>query len=164
MQKMILVDPEKCTGCRTCELVCSVKNEGVANPALSRVRIIRFDAVVLDVPMLCQQCASAPCILVCPTRAISRDDDLGVVKINYDRCIGCKMCLAVCPFGGMSFNPWANRVIKCDLCGGDPLCVKFCETKALQYVEVSAVNLLKKREAAQKLSELVRKFEELAPV
>lgn len=158
MQKMILVDPTKCTGCRTCELVCSVKNEGIANPARSRIHIIRFDPIVFEVPMLCQQCVSAPCITICPVKAISRDKESGVVNISQDLCIGCKMCVVVCPFGAMGFDPVGKKVFKCDQCGGDPLCVKFCETKALQYVDVTAASLQKSWESAQKLSELARKF------
>jgi len=158
MQKMILVDPVKCTGCRTCELVCSVRNEGVANPARARVHIVRFDPIVFEVPMLCQQCVSAPCMVICPVKAISRDKESGVVNVDYELCIGCSMCMMVCPFGAMSFDPVGKRVLKCDQCGGDPICVKFCETKALQYVDVTAVSLKKSWEGAQKLSELVQKL------
>jgi len=57
----------------------------------------------------------------------------------------------------MKVDPAARKVIKCDLCDGDPTCVKFCETKALQYVDASTVNIAKMREAAEKLSELIRK-------
>jgi len=164
MQKMILVDPTKCTGCRTCELVCSVKNEGIANPARARVRIVRFDPVVFEVPMFCQQCVSAPCLAICPAKAISRDKESGVVDVNYDLCIGCKVCMLVCPFGAMSFDPVGKKIFKCDQCGGDPICVKFCETKALQYVDVTAVSSRKSWEGAQKFSELMQKFaRELAP-
>ena len=164
MQKTILVDATKCTGCRTCELVCSVKNEGIANPSLSRVHVIRFEPIVFEVPVLCQQCASAPCIAICPVKAISRDKESGVVNINDDLCIGCKMCVVVCPFGAMGFDPVGKRVFKCDQCGGDPICVKFCETKALQYVDVTTVSFRKSSESAQKLSDVMRKFApELAP-
>lgn len=158
MQKMILVDPTKCTGCRTCELVCSVKNERIANPARARVHIIRFDSIVFEVPMLCQQCVSAPCLAICPAKAISRDKESGVIDVNYDLCIGCKVCMLVCPFGAMSFDPVGKKIFKCDQCDGDPICVKFCETKALQYVDVTAVSSKKNWEGAQKFSELMQKF------
>ena len=119
MQKMILADAAKCTGCRTCELVCAVKNEGIANPARARVHIVRFEEIVFEVPMFCQQCEIAPCISVCPVKAIKRDEVLGLGKIDHDRCIGCKMCMAVCPFGAIGFNPVSRRVFKCDHCGED---------------------------------------------
>lgn len=165
MEKTILVDAKKCTGCRTCELVCSVKNEGIANPAKARVQVIRFETIVFEVPMLCQQCTSAPCMAICPVKAISRDNESGVLNVDDGLCIGCKMCMVVCPFGAMSFDPIGKKMFKCDQCGGDPFCVKFCETKALQYVDVTAVRFKKSSESAEKLSDVVRILEPaLAPV
>jgi anaerobic carbon-monoxide dehydrogenase iron sulfur subunit len=158
MQKMILVDAAKCTGCRTCELVCSVKKEGMANPARARVHVVRFEEKVFEVPMFCQQCVSAPCMTSCPVKAINREEAEGVLKIDQDRCIGCKMCMAVCPFGAIGFNPVDCRVFKCDQCDGDPMCVKFCETQAIQYVEASTMNKKKSRDSAKKLSEMLQKM------
>jgi len=79
------------------------------------------------------------------------------VMINYDLCIGCKMCVAACPFGGMGINK-DGTVIKCDLCDGDPQCVRFCDMKAVDYVEASTVNVRKKREAVEDLAGLMSKF------
>ena len=157
MQKVILVDQDKCTGCRLCEMVCSVKHEGVSNPSRSRVNIIKWFMEGFFMPMVCQQCMEAPCIAVCPKDALSREDTLGSVKLDYDLCIGCKMCVTACPFGGMGIDTVANKVIKCDLCDGDPQCVRFCFPGALQFVEANAVNLRKKREAATKLADLMTK-------
>jgi len=94
---------------------------------------------------------------VCPVKALARDEGIGRVTIDYDLCIGCRFCVAACPFGAMGVDSLARKVIKCDLCDGDPTCVKFCETKALQYVDASTANITKMREAAGKLSELLRK-------
>jgi anaerobic carbon-monoxide dehydrogenase iron sulfur subunit len=162
MQKMILVDAAKCTGCRACELVCSVKKEGKANPARARVHVVRFEEIVFEIPTFCQQCETAPCITSCPVHAIKRDAGTGVGKIDHDRCIGCKVCMVVCPFGAMGFDPVGRKVYKCDQCDGDPTCVKFCETQALQYVEASAVNMKKSRDSARKLSELLQKVAQAA--
>lgn len=158
MQKILIVDHERCTGCRLCELVCSVKNTGMSNPSRSRIHIIKWEMEGFELPMVCQQCESAPCMAVCPVDALSRDGDLGRVVIDYDLCIGCKLCVAACPFGGMGIDTVAKKVIKCELCDGDPACVKFCQPQALQYVPASTVNLRKKREAGSKFSELMRKF------
>jgi len=157
MQKVILVDQDKCTGCRLCEMVCSVKHEGVSNPSRSRISIIKWFMEGFFMPMVCQQCMEAPCVAVCPKDALSRDEVLETVKLDYDLCIGCKMCVTACPFGGMGIDTVANKVIKCDLCDGDPQCVRFCFPGALQFVEANAVNLRKKREAATKLAELMSK-------
>ena len=152
MAKALYIDYQKCTGCRLCELVCAVKHDGFSNPARSRIRVIKWEAEGLYVPMSCQQCEDAPCLNVCPVKAISRDEDLGLVMIDYDVCIGCRSCVVVCPFGAMSFNVIDRKVFKCDLCDGDPQCVRFCEEKAVDFVEVDDVSILKKRDAAQKLS------------
>jgi Fe-S-cluster-containing hydrogenase component 2 len=87
-----------------------------------------------------------------------RDEDMGRVKINDDLCIGCRFCVAVCPFGAVAMDHVSEKVIKCDLCDGDPTCVKFCETKTLQYVDATAANTSKRREAAERLPELIRGF------
>lgn len=151
MAKALVVDYEKCTGCRLCELVCSVKHTGSSNPARSRIRIAKWETEGITVPVVCHQCEDAPCIAVCPTSGRSRDSDLHRTDINYDRCIGCKTCVAVCPFGASSFDPVSKQVITCDLCDGDPMCVKFCATGALRYVEASEMNKKNQREAARKL-------------
>ncbi len=157
MAKVLMIDYEKCTGCRLCELVCSVKHEGVCNPSRSRIKIVKWEWEGRYVPMTCQQCESAPCMAVCPVKAISRDEVLGRVVIDYDQCIGCRMCVAICPFGGMSFDSIGKRVVKCDLCDGDPQCVRFCEVGAVQYVEADRVSLIKQRAAAERFSALLQK-------
>ncbi|GAF92876.1 unnamed protein product [marine sediment metagenome] len=95
---------------------------------------------------------------VCPKDAISRDEELGGVVVNYDLCIGCEMCVAACPFGGMGIDVIENKVIKCDLCDGEPACVRFCKAEALEYLDASIANLRKKRTSATKFSELMSKF------
>jgi len=150
MQKMIVVDPSRCTGCRSCELVCTVKHEGVSNPSRARIKVIKWEFECFEIPMLCQQCESALCAAVCPTHAISRDEEMGRMSVNYDSCIGCKMCVLACPFGAMKYDVIAKKVSKCDLCDGDPTCVKYCEPKALEWVNVTDVNTRKQREAASK--------------
>jgi Fe-S-cluster-containing hydrogenase component 2 len=152
MAKILMINHEKCTGCRLCELVCSVSHEGVSNPSKSRINIIKWEAEGLYIPMSCQQCEDAPCMTICPVKAISRDRELDYVKIDYDVCIGCRSCVAVCPFGAMGFNVKDKKVFKCDLCEGDPQCVRFCDVKAVEYVDANQINILKKREAAQKQS------------
>jgi Fe-S-cluster-containing hydrogenase component 2 len=153
----LVVDHEKCTGCRLCEIVCSVKHTGASNPSRSRIHVIKWPMEGLELPMLCQQCEDAPCIAVCPRDALSRDDALGRVVLNDDLCIGCKLCVTACPFGGMGIDAVARRVVKCDLCDGDPACVRFCDPGALQFVPASEVSLRKKRDAGLRLSDVMRR-------
>ena len=157
MNKMLVVDHSKCTGCRLCEVVCSIKKYGISDPARARIAVIKWEAICVETPMICQQCESAPCVSICPVGALAQDEEIGRVTIDYDQCIGCKFCVAACPFGAMSVDTVTRKVIKCDLCDGDPTCVKFCETKALQYVDASTMNMVQMREAAGKLSDLIRK-------
>ena len=151
-KKVLMIDYEKCTGCRLCELVCSVRHEGVSNPSRSRITVVKWEAEGIYIPMTCQQCEDAPCVAVCPVKALYHDEELGRVMIDYERCIGCRTCISVCPFGGMGFDWVAKRVIKCDLCDGDPQCVRFCEVGALEYVEAEKVGAFKRRGAAQRFS------------
>ena len=90
--------------------------------------------------------------------AIKRDEKTGAILINYDLCVGCRLCVMFCPFGGINLDARTGRVLKCDLCGGEPLCVKFCEPQALQYLNATAINLRKRRAAAEKFSDLMKKM------
>lgn len=124
-----------CTGCRACELACSFYCEGIFAPSKSRIRVVKMDWHGIDVPTGCQHCEDAPCMLVCPVKAIYRDEDTSAVLVDYDACIGCKECMVACPFGAMHFDEEKRIVYKCDLCFGKPECVNWCFTKAIEYVE-----------------------------
>lgn len=152
MAKALYIDYQKCTGCRLCELVCSVSHDGISNPTRSRIRVMKWEAEGLYIPMSCQQCQDAPCMAVCPVKAISRDEELGRIFVDYDVCIGCRSCIAACPFGAMSFNTMEKQVFKCDLCDGDPQCVRFCDMKAVDFVDATEVSIIKKRDAAERVS------------
>ena len=90
MAKVLSIEYQKCTGCRTCELVCSVKHDGVVNPMRSRIKVMKWEEEGLYIPMSCQQCQDAPCMNVCPVKAISRYEEMGCVEVDYDVCIGCQ--------------------------------------------------------------------------
>jgi anaerobic carbon-monoxide dehydrogenase iron sulfur subunit len=153
MSKALSINYEKCTGCRLCELVCAVKHDGISNPARSRIKVMKWEMEGLYIPMSCQQCQDAPCVNACPVKALSRDEDLSRVVVDYDVCIGCRTCVSVCPFGAMSFNTIDRKVFKCDLCEGDPQCVRFCDRKAVDFVSPDDVSIDKKRQAASRLSQ-----------
>ena len=157
MTKALVIDYEKCTGCRLCEMVCSVKHEGVVNPARTRISIAKWETKGLMVPMVCKQCEDAPCVAACPTNARFRDEELGRVIVNYDRCIGCKTCMVACPFGAVNFDPVAKKIISCDLCDGEPQCARFCETGAIRYMETGTANKQHQREAAERFLESMQK-------
>jgi len=156
MDKVIVVDPDRCTGCKVCELICSLHHEDEINPMKSRINIMSWEVEGIDIPMICQQCEDAPCQTVCPTRAIYLNEETGALLIDDAKCIGCRMCLSACPFGAPSVLPDTKKVVKCDLCSGEPQCVEFCEPRALQYMSAAKGKIQKQRKASQKLGEIVR--------
>ena len=157
MKKVIIKDPDLCTGCRTCEAVCSTFHEGRCNPAESRIRVITYPDIGLNVPMSCSHCETPRCMHVCPTNAIHKDQGTKAVVINEALCIGCLMCISVCPIGGIGINPIRGQVIKCDLCGGQPTCVEFCSEGALQYLAADELDTTQKRKRLKKIVELIEK-------
>jgi len=131
--KILAVDTNLCTGCRVCELVCSLIKEGECNPRKSRIRVLKIDKEGFDLPLFCQHCGEPLCKEVCPVNALSRDTRTGAMILNEDKCIGCRSCSMACPFGVISFDYIKGVSRKCDLCEGEPKCVLFCEAHALFY-------------------------------
>ena len=78
--------------------------------------------------------------------------------VDTDLCIACGMCNIACPLGGMSIDTDARHAVKCDLCGGDPLCVKFCAYGALKYITQQEATMEMRKEAVGKLTEMLEKI------
>jgi len=148
MLKSLQIEPEKCTGCLQCELACSYQAEGVFNPSKSRIRVFTFHEEGRFVPYTCTQCAEAWCMYACPVEAIILNESTGAKEIIGDRCVGCKVCTIACPFGTVNYNRDTRIVQKCDLCGGDPECVRACPTNAIIYVDADQTGLTRMRSHA----------------
>ena len=164
MEKVLQVDIEKCIGCHMCEVACSLKNTGRVQPSRSRIKIISYEkrgGYHNYIPMVCQQCTTPLCMEACPTNAISRDAETGAMVVDEDACVGCRVCNMVCPIGGVSIDPATDVAYKCDLCGGDPECVKYCYHEALEYVHKDKMDVSLKRSKSEKLSELFALMESL---
>lgn len=138
MNRFILTDPEKCIGCRTCEVACMMSHQSSATPEAftSRIRVVKGGTFTTAVG--CHQCEDAHCANVCPTGAIHRA--AGAWLVEQARCIGCKSCMVACPFGAMQVRVVEDRVqaLKCDLCAhreGGPACVEACPTHALRCID-----------------------------
>ncbi|GJL82056.1 MAG: 4Fe-4S ferredoxin [marine bacterium B5-7] len=150
MMKSLLIEASKCTGCLQCEMACSYENEGVFNPARSRIKVFTFHSEGRFVPYTCTQCEDAWCMQACPVDAIVINAQTGSKDVLEDICVGCKVCTIACPFGTVNYNQDSGKVIKCDLCGGDPQCVAACPTAAITYVDADATGLSRMRDWAAK--------------
>ena len=153
MTHIITIDVTKCTGCRMCEVACSLKHVGECNPDRSCIRVVMTEeGGQLDfVPVTCMQCEKAMCELVCPADAISRDPQTGARIVSIERCIGCSACSYACPFGACFIDRDLRRAVLCDQCDGDSLCVELCPTGALQRIRADEVNVMLKQAGAKRL-------------
>jgi formate dehydrogenase iron-sulfur subunit len=156
-----LIDTTKCTACRGCQIACKQWNEmpGLRTKNLGSYQnppdlqwntwtLIRFQEHVDAKGQLkwlfrkdgCMHCTDAACVKVCPSGALYRGE-MGTVAINQERCIGCKECVAACPFDIPRYDRQTDKIYKCDLCqsriaeGRQPACVKSCPTGALTIGE-----------------------------
>ncbi|WP_056933457.1 4Fe-4S dicluster domain-containing protein [Thermococcus barophilus] len=151
MKKILHVDYNLCIGCETCQGVCDFIHDGKPN-----IRIY-YTMSGLPIPINCRHCERAPCMDICPVGAISKDHE-GAVIIDIHKCIGCLMCLAVCPFGVPSFNPKVKAVTKCDMCasrrkeGLNPACEEMCPAEAIFFGEPGIVEDRIRRRTAEKIA------------
>ncbi|MBA7469950.1 Iron-sulfur protein [subsurface metagenome] len=159
MKAILYVDLDKCLGCKTCELQCAIEHsqskdlfKAIKEEPLPQTRVKVEAYGDLSVPLQCRHCEDAPCIKICPTKALEKLAPGEPVIIKEDLCIGCKWCILVCPFGVLNVNREGKVIIKCDLClerlekGEEPACVKSCPTKALQLLSIEEIAKLKKAE------------------
>lgn len=159
--KTVFVRPERCIGCRQCEIACAVEHSlsrdlagaVTEQPApQARVRVEAGSAPGTAFPNRCRHCDPAPCVMVCPTGAMSRDPAEGLVLADSTRCIACAMCAIVCPFAAVTFHPTTARqddpahalvATKCDGCidrvrdGRIPACAEVCMVGALVFGDVN---------------------------
>lgn len=152
MVKVIVVEPERCTGCRTCELACSLKKTGECNPQKSRIRVLSMPHEGLDLPVICQHCENAPCRTVCSVGALQRKPQTGAMILEPSVCIGCNACMMVCPYGAINVDLERRELTKCDLCDGDPTCVKYCVTEAIRFVEADMAAKTKRQRMLNKFA------------
>ncbi len=134
--KSLTVQAKKCVGCKVCELACSMTHFKTHKSSLSAIRVIKYDELSRDIPVVCLQCEDAACMKVCVVNALYRDKTTNAVVVDHSRCIGCKLCVYVCPYGSISFDTEYKRIIKCDLCNGEPQCVLFCPSEAIKFEEI----------------------------
>ena len=132
--KRLVVHPNKCTGCRSCMLLCSFMHTDACSYHGSRIKIVSDEAHGRHTPVLCQFCEDPPCVSACPVEALSKDAQTGAIRVDARMCNGCQACIGACPSAAMFFDPENQKAFTCDLCQGDPECVKVCQLpEALSY-------------------------------
>jgi len=171
--KEVFINIERCTACKSCEIACAVEHSSSRNlftaifeaPAPKK-RVYVEKAFSFSYPARCMHCADAPCIVACPTGAMSRDKEFGSVLVNEDRCMGCWMCAMVCPFGAILSDTDKKVAMKCDLCrlrlkdGKVPACVEACPTRALTFGEPEDLSKEKRVSTAQIVAIAVSRVKE----
>ena len=126
---MIVVDAEKCSGCSRCEVACAFFHTGMTGRGSARIKVVKIERLGIDFPVICQHCKERYC-LKCPESAIEIGD-LGQVIVSPTLCTSCGVCEVLCPIGAIEL--FEDIPYVCDLCGGDPRCVKACTLGAIRY-------------------------------
>lgn len=145
------IDLRSCSGCKACQIACRDKNNTNLGVLWRRVYEIgggswqeQGDALIDNtfsyfVSSACSHCNEPACVPVCPTGAITKRAEDGVVIIDRSKCIGCRYCEWACPYGAVHFDEEAGTMSKCDFCrdlldkGENPACVDACVMRALKF-------------------------------
>lgn len=147
-KESFVVDLDRCIGCKGCHVACKMENEVALGSDRTTVHCMGPvgtypDLQMYFLPTMCQQCEDPDCAKKCPTGACYKDVEDGVIKIDKERCIGCKSCVTACPYDAMTFNKEMNMADKCDTCihlrkiGDKPACVKNCAGRALIFGDIN---------------------------
>ncbi len=135
-----VIDHTRCIGCHACTIACKSENEvplSVNRTYVKYVDVGFFPEVRRSFQVTrCNQCEDPPCAIACPTSAMFQRPD-GIVDFDKSICIGCKACIAACPYDAIFINPWDHSAEKCNFCahrvdvGLEPACVVVCPTQAI---------------------------------
>jgi len=145
----MVVHQDRCIDCELCMTAC-VKTNNVPSYGYRTQVLEREDRKAVErtrefIPVLCNQCNNPPCVLGCPTKATYKSPANGIVMMESKKCIGCKTCMAACPYNARYFNEETRAVDKCDFCFNSRLskgekltaCAAACPAKARIFGDLS---------------------------
>ena len=155
-----VIDLKKCIGCHACTIACKAEHEIPVGSHRCWVKTIEKGTFPQTqrffFPVLCNQCEEAPCMKICPTSALFKRRD-GIVDLNGAVCIGCRACMAACPYDQLFIDPNTRTAEKCNFCANrvenklEPACVSVCPTECRIFGDLddpsSAVADIVQREA-----------------
>jgi Fe-S-cluster-containing dehydrogenase component len=138
----MVIDTLRCVGCQDCVVACQTENDvphGYARDWITTTVWGTFPDLKMEIRSeRCNHCDNPPCVYCCPTGASHVSDLGGIVKVTASKCIGCKACLAACPYGARYIHPdgYADKCTFCDHRvreGKDPACVSVCPTHCMHF-------------------------------
>ena len=143
------IDTKKCVGCTDCVIACETENNvphGFSRDWITQISKGKFPDTQLEIlSERCNHCSNPPCVHTCPTGASHVHDVGGVVLVDHDECIGCKACIASCPYDARFINP-EGYADKCTFCihrvekGLEPACVSVCPTYCMHFGDLDDPN------------------------
>ena len=155
--KEIFVNIENCLGCKSCELACTVEHSqskslfgAISESPLPKKRVYVEYGDGKNIPLQCRHCQEAPCVDACISGALKWDSQANLVTHDRERCVGCWMCIMVCPFGVIGREKDAKVAIKCDRCTerDAPACVEACPSGALVFTTLEETEKLRRKNVA----------------
>jgi len=148
MRYAMAIDTKKCVGCSDCVVACQIENNvpiGYCRDWIVEVTTGTYPNLSMEMRSeRCNHCSNAPCVRCCPTTA-SHITENGIVLVDEKNCIGCKACIAACPYDARFVHP-EGHIDKCTFCnhrvekGQDPACVAVCPTKCMYFGDTDDPN------------------------
>ncbi len=145
----MVIDTKRCVGCQDCVVACQTENnvpEGYCRDWITTEVHGEFPTLNMEIRSeRCNHCENAPCVSCCPTGASHYHDVGGIVLVKYNQCIGCKACIASCPYGARFIHP-DGYADKCTFCvhrveeGLEPACVSVCPTYSMFFGDLEDPN------------------------
>ncbi len=135
--RKIYTNHKLCSGCKACSIACSIAHFGTADETRGAIQVQRNPVEGFEMQAVCRQCDEPECVAACMAVALTREPGTGRVVLDSDRCIGCWMCVMVCPHQGIQPDHKEGKSIICDQCEDrkKPACVMVCSTGAVAFVE-----------------------------